>query len=50
MEHRGRNYKLSGCRKVYGSVERAKNDFYCYELCRQYMKRYLGKPLWAGPN
>jgi hypothetical protein len=41
MKHKGQNYKLNGCWKVYGNVEKAKNNFLCYELCRQYMRSYL---------
>jgi hypothetical protein len=41
MKHKGQNYKLNGCWKVYGNVDKAKTDFRCYEVCRQYMKTYL---------
>jgi hypothetical protein len=44
IRHGGRGYKLCGVWKVYGDVERAKDQFRQYELCRKYMKRYFGGP------
>ena len=45
--HRGRDYKLSGCWKVYSDVERARQCFRRYELCRAALCRRLreGKAL-----
>jgi hypothetical protein len=43
VKHKGRNYKLCGYWKVYGNVEKAKNNFHCYELCREYMRIWLQK-------
>ena len=44
---RGRDYKLSGCWKVYSDVERARQCFRRYELCRAALCRRLreGKAL-----
>jgi hypothetical protein len=41
MKHKGQHYKLNGCWKVYGNVEKAIRDFRCYDECRRYMKTYL---------
>jgi hypothetical protein len=41
IRHRGRGYKLCGAWKVYGDVERAKNRFRQYELCRKCMEDHL---------
>jgi hypothetical protein len=38
VKNKGQNYKFCGYWKVYGNVEKAKNNFYCYELCREYMR------------
>lgn len=45
--HRGRDYKLSGCWKVYSDVERARQCFRRYGLCRAALCRRLreGKAL-----
>ncbi|MDR1902212.1 MAG: DUF3793 family protein [Treponema sp.] len=43
VKHKGQNYKLCGYWKVYGNIETAKNNFYCYELCRKYMSAWLQK-------
>ncbi len=33
IEHRGNNYKCSGCWKVYGDPDKAKKTFDSYKLC-----------------
>jgi hypothetical protein len=38
VKHKGRNYKLCGCWKVYGDVERAKASFCQYDKCRESIK------------
>lgn len=45
--HRGRGYKLSGCWKVYSDVERARQCFRRYGMCRAALCRRLreGKAL-----
>jgi hypothetical protein len=43
IRYRGSRCKLCGAWKVYGDVERAKIRFREYELCREYMGKYLGK-------
>ena len=45
--HRGRDYKLAGCWKVYSDVERARQCFRRYGLCRAALCRRLreGKAL-----
>ena len=46
--HRGRDYKLSGCWKVYSDVERARQCFRRYRLCRAALCRRVqeeGTPL-----
>ena len=37
VENGGRNYKLCGCWKVYGSVESARRKFADYDRCREYL-------------
>ena len=39
--HQGRDYKLSGCWKVYSDVERARRCFRRYSLCRDALCRRL---------
>jgi hypothetical protein len=41
IRHRGRGYKLCGAWKVYGDVERAKDQFRQYEFCRKCMESYF---------
>ena len=45
--HQGRDYKLCGCWKVYSDVERARQCFRRYGLCRAALCRRIqeGKPL-----
>jgi hypothetical protein len=40
IDNRGSAYKLCGAWKVYGDVEKARNHFLKYDLCREFMKKY----------
>jgi ribosomal protein S24E len=42
IKNRGSHYKLCGAWKVYGDVEKARNHFRKYELCREHMERQMG--------
>ncbi|MDR2747710.1 MAG: DUF3793 family protein [Treponema sp.] len=48
IENRGSRYKLCGTWKVYGDVEKARDHFRRYELCRERMRKLLGKPDHEG--
>lgn len=37
IENKGKNYKLCGCWKVYGSEEYARRMFISYDKCREYL-------------
>jgi hypothetical protein len=41
IKNQGSRYKLCGAWKVYGDVERARNHFRRYDLCREYVERQL---------
>jgi hypothetical protein len=49
IAHSGHGYKLCGMWKVYGDVERAKNQFRQYDLCRKCMEDYFKGRRRNGP-
>jgi hypothetical protein len=46
IRHKGQNYKFCGYWKVYGDVEKAKQLFRQYDLCREYMLRRSLSHTW----
>jgi hypothetical protein len=50
IRHGGRGYKLCGVWKVYGNVERAKNRFRQYELCRETMENWFKERIFSPGN
>ncbi len=43
IRHKGNNYKLCGCWKVYGSEESARRTFANYDKCRKYLCNKLNE-------
>lgn len=43
IRHKGNNYKLCGCWKVYGCEETARKTFANYDKCRKYLCNKLNK-------